>query len=179
MLELEKLVEASRGGCVDSFAALYKRYYNAMVALGYSITADMHLAEDAAQQSFAIACRDLPRLRRNDRFAAWLAGICRNTAKQIRKSKNISLDFDVQDSSRKRDEIQSRNLAVRRVVWDLRQRDREPIVMRYYDNLSYEQIADVLGISAQAVHGRLTRAKRKVAKLLEQNNITGADYERL
>jgi len=176
--ELENLIEAARNGQVDSFARLYERYYNAMVALAYSITADMHLAEDAAQQSFAIACRDLPLLRHNDKFAAWLAGICRNTAKQMRRGRVASLPVDVQQPTAGPDEIQSRANAVRRVVWSLRQRDREPLVLRYYDNLSYEQIADVLGISTQAVHGRLTRAKRKAATLLKQNNITGADYEK-
>ena len=178
MKELENLIEAARNGQLDSFATLYQRYYNAMVAIGYSITADIHLAEDAAQQSFAIACRDLPQLRRNDKFAAWLAGICRNTAKQMQRGRVTCLSGDVQQSTSDSGEIQSRANAVRRVVWSLRQQDREPLVLRYYDNLSYEQIADVLGISTQAVHGRLTRAKRKAATLLKQNNITGADYEK-
>ena len=169
MKEMENLIAAARNGQLDSFATLYERYYNAMVAIGYSITADLHLAEDAAQQSFAIACRDLPRLRRNDKFAAWLAGICRNTAKQMRRGRLASLSGDVQQSTSDADEIQSRANAVRRIVWSLRQRDRQPLVLRYYDNLSYEQIADVLGISTQAVHGRLTRAKRKMKKYLKHN----------
>ncbi len=66
---------------------------------------------------------------------------------------------------------------VRRTVWQLRPRDREPIVLRYYDNLSYEQIAGLLGISVQAVHGRLIRAKRKIAKQLKRVGVTEADYE--
>ena len=48
-----------------------------------------------------------------------------------------------------------------------RLRDREPIVLRYYDNLSYEQIAEVLGISLQAVHGRLIQGKKKGSKAIE------------
>ena len=68
------MVEAAQNGHLDSFAALYERYYSSMVALAYSVLADIHLAEDAAQQAFVIACHDLPRLKRKDKFAAWLAG---------------------------------------------------------------------------------------------------------
>ena len=49
-------------------------------------------------------------------------------------------------------------------------------MLRYYDNLPYEQIAGVLGISVQAVHGRLIRAKRKVAKQLKRVGVTEVDY---
>jgi len=51
-----QLVTAALGGCVESFGQLYERYYSAMVALAYSVLADRHLAEDAAQETFAKAC---------------------------------------------------------------------------------------------------------------------------
>ena len=82
----KSIVEAAQNGCLDSFAALYRRHYSAMVALAYSVLADVHLAEDAAQQAFVIACRDLPKLKSKDKFAAWLAGICRNVARQMQRS---------------------------------------------------------------------------------------------
>jgi len=68
----EGLVEAAQNGRLDSFAALYERHYNSMVALAYSVLADRHLSEDAAQQAFAIACRDLPKLKSKDKFGTWL-----------------------------------------------------------------------------------------------------------
>jgi RNA polymerase sigma-70 factor (ECF subfamily) len=67
--------------------------------------------------------------------------------------------------------------ALRRAVWQLRSAERELIVLRYYDNLPYEQIAQVLDISIQAVNGRLIRAKRKIAEYLKRNGFTGGDYE--
>ncbi len=83
----ERLVEAAQNGHLDSFAALYEQYYNSMVALAYSVLADRHLSEDAAQQTFAIACRNLPKLKSKDKFAYWLAGICKNTARQMGRSR--------------------------------------------------------------------------------------------
>ena len=71
----EGLVEAAQNGRLDSFAALYERHYSSMVALAYSVLADRHLSEDAAQQAFAIACRNLPKLKSKDKFGTWLAGI--------------------------------------------------------------------------------------------------------
>ncbi|MCJ7730363.1 MAG: sigma-70 family RNA polymerase sigma factor [Sedimentisphaerales bacterium] len=170
------LVEQACNGCLDSFGILYRRYYGSMIALAFSVTGDICAAEDAAQETFAIACRDLPKLRSKDKFTAWLAGICRNVAKQMNRQefhKNVHRLPSLQAQP-------EQNLfsdEVRRIVWQLRHRDREPIVLRYYDNLSYEQIAAVLGISVQAVHGRLIRAKLKIAKQLKRVGITEADYE--
>ncbi|MHC4889580.1 MAG: RNA polymerase sigma factor, partial [Planctomycetota bacterium] len=82
-----KLVEAAQNGHLESFGALYKVYHSPMVALAYSMLADRDLAEDAAQEVFAIACRDLLSLRREDKFGAWLAGICRNVARQMLRSR--------------------------------------------------------------------------------------------
>ena len=45
------------------------------------------------------------------------------------------------------------------------------MILRYYDNCSYEQIADVLGLSRTTVNGRLTRAKRKLAQQLRRQGV--------
>jgi len=172
----DKLVERAQNGCIDSFGVLYQRFYGSMVALAYSSTGNIQAAEDAAQETFAAACRNMSKLKNKDKFAAWLAGICRNVAKKINRQefhKNVHRLPSLQSQT-------EQNLfadEVRRTVWQLRPRDREPIVLRYYDNLSYQQIAGVLGISVQAVHGRLIRAKRKIARQLKRIGITEADYE--
>jgi RNA polymerase sigma-70 factor (ECF subfamily) len=78
-----RLVEAARNGDVGSFAELYRRHYVRMVGVAYGILSDRHLAEDAAQEAFAIACRELGRLRRAEKFPAWLAVVCRNAANRM------------------------------------------------------------------------------------------------
>jgi len=173
----EGLVEAAQNGRLDSFAALYERHYNSMVALAYSVLADRHLSEDAAQQAFAIACRDLPKLKSKDKFGTWLAGICRNVARQIYRSRARIAALNEAPSADNKNKEDQRAEVVRRAVWKLRAVEREPIVLRYYNGLSYEGISTVLGISPQAVHGRLTRAKRKIAKYLKREDFTGGDCE--
>jgi len=84
----EDLVEAAQQGQVDSFGALYQRYHNPMVALAYAQLGDKHTAEDAAQEVFAVACRDLGSPRERDKFGAWLGGICRNVCRQMLRVKS-------------------------------------------------------------------------------------------
>ena len=162
---------------MEGFVALYELYYSPMVALAYSVLADIHLAEDAAQEAFAIACRNLPHLKSKDKFAAWLAGICRNVARQMQRSKGKLIALSDPLPAENDNEQGGHRDTIRRAVWQLRAVDREPVVLRYYDNMSYEQIASVLDISVQAVNGRLIRAKRKIAKYLKNNGFTGGDYE--
>jgi len=60
---------------------------------------------------------------------------------------------------------------VRRTVEQLPRSAREVVVLRYFAGLSHKQIAATLGISPQAVHGRLTRARRKIAKHLRHSGL--------
>ena len=162
-------VEAAAGGDIDSFGELCRRHYAAMVAIGYSILGDHQLAEDAAQESFARALVELRRLRNKAKFAPWLAAICRNVAKDMvaAKVRQISTD-DFSQAARNNNHDESRRL-IRRAIDQLPVSAKELVVLRYYNGLSYEQIASVLGISQAAINGRLTRAKRKMAKYLRRN----------
>ena len=174
----EILVEAAQNGHLESFGVLYKRYHSPMVALAYSLLADKNLAEDAAQEVFAKACSALPRLRRRDKFAAWLAAICRNVAHQMLRSRSKIKSLENRQPTEKPDIEGDCKDAIRRAVWQLRPSERELIVLRYYDGFSQAQMSKVLDISPSAVNGRLTRAKRKIAKYLKRNGFTGDDYER-
>jgi RNA polymerase sigma-70 factor (ECF subfamily) len=174
-----QLVEAAQNGHLESFGILYERYHSSMVALAYSMLADMEMAEDAAQEVFAAACRDIVNLKSKEKFAAWLAGICRNITRQMLRSKGrdvIPANGQAAVSSTSDRESQLRTV-VSRAIQQLQPAERELIVLRYYDNLPYERIASVLDISVQAVNGRLTRAKRKIAKYLKRNGFTGDYYE--
>jgi RNA polymerase sigma-70 factor (ECF subfamily) len=171
-----QLVEAAQNGHLESFGVLYERYHSAMVALAYSVLGDKELADDAAQETFAIACQKLDSLKHRDKFAGWLASICRNTARNILRSKRKTEAGDFQKFTENENiEVHRREL-IRDAVWKLRPADRELIVMRYYDGFSQAQISKVLDISPSAVNGRLVRAKRKIARYLKRNGFPGDDY---
>ena len=172
----EALVEAAQNGHLESFGVLYERYHSPMAALAYSVLGDRDLAEDAAQETFAIACQNLGTLRQKDKFAAWLASICRNTARNILRLKGKNVALTTQRAAEDFDVGEERRDAIRQAVFKLRSSDRELIVLRYYNGFSQAQISGVLDISPQAVNGRLFRAKRKIAKYLRRRGFTGENY---
>jgi RNA polymerase sigma-70 factor (ECF subfamily) len=162
------LAQAAINGDADSFTELCRRYYPAMVAIAHSILGDRHLAEDAAQQGFAKAAVKLPQLKSKDRFAGWLAAICRNTAKDMaRNTEKFCREDDFSGVSAKSQKDDTAE-AVEEALGKLSASAREVIFLRFYDGMSYEQISAVLGISEQAINGRLRRAKKKMAEYLRR-----------
>ena len=178
------LVEAAQHGRLDSFGALYQRYHNPIVALAYAQLGDKHSAEDAAQEVFAIACRDLRSLRDRDKFGAWLGGICRNVTRQMLRDRIRTPPVSCRDaiscvsiSTDGQSEREERCDAVRRAVWKLPESERELIVMRYFNGFSQAKISEVLDLTAAAVNGRLVRAKRRIAELLERDGFGSESWD--
>ena len=164
------LVKAAINGNAEGFTELCRRYYPAMVAIAHSILGDRHLAEDAAQQAFAKAALKLPQLKKENRFAGWLAVICRNVARDMaRRADSYRTAEDLSTVAAKSGDDNSIAETGREAISKLSASARELIFLRYYDGMSYEQISSVLGISKQAINGRLRRAKKKMAGYLRRN----------
>ena len=169
------LVEQAARGDGESFTELCRRYYAAMVAIGHAIIRDRHLAEDAAQQAFAKAAVHLPKLRKVDQFGSWLAAICRNEARDLaraRREPRIESETPVADSRSDADESYK---IVREALNRLPAESKEVIYLRFYDGLSYDRISAVLGISEQAINGRLRRAKKRLAQYLRRRGFDEVD----
>jgi len=164
-----ELVQAAMTGDCESFTELCRRYYPAMVAIAHSVLGDRDAAEDAAQQAFAKAVRKLPQLKNKNKFAGWLAVICRNAAKDMaRDTEKLCTAEDFSMIAAESHES-GPTKAVREAVSELSASDKEVIFLRYYDGMSYGKISAVLGISEQAINGRLRRAKKKIAGYLQRN----------
>lgn len=162
------LVEAAVNGDGDSFTELCGRYYAAMVAITHSIIGDRHLAEDATQQAFAKAAVKLPQLTKKGRFGGWVATICRNAARDMLRT--VKPVYRIEESSAAAAESGENPVseAVKAGLAGLSASAREVIYLRFYDGMSYEQISAILGLSEQAINGRLRRAKRKLADYLKR-----------
>jgi len=165
-----ELVCAACRGDIESFRGLYERHYRMIVAIARSQLRDQHLAEDAAQETFAIACQQLSRLKNPDRFPQWLGTISRRTSQRMLRSspQTTSLEGDPpqNDASCDQADDEDTKTRLRQAVMRLSRSQREIIYLRYYSDQSYEQIADALGITTQAVHGRLQRARRELSSQL-------------
>jgi RNA polymerase sigma-70 factor (ECF subfamily) len=142
-----------------------------MVAIAYSQLADRGLAEDAAQEAFFVAFRDISKLKNADHFGRWLAKISRNIASDMAKSRRRDklIPIENRDSVSNDEDKENNNVeVVRSIISEMPVKIREVIYLRYYDKMSYQQISDILGISQEAVNGRLRRAKKLIAKKLLQ-----------
>ncbi|MFC1604807.1 RNA polymerase sigma factor [Planctomycetota bacterium] len=165
------LVRAALKSDADSFGRLSERYYSAMVAIAYSRLCDRDLAEDAAQEAFFVAFRNISKLKKERHFSRWVAGICRNIATDMAKARARDKHVPIQDCqslSDNKDKEADIVEIVRSIVAEMHVKMKEVIFLRYYNQMSYQQIADVLGISQEAVNGRLRRARKIVAGQLRR-----------
>ena len=170
-----ELVDSALAGDIDSFGKLCDRYYSSMTAIAYSVLADHHLAEDAAQEAFVRALENLRKLKSKEKFGFWLARICRNVANDMAKIKLRNVSTEDLSQTPVNSSQDDENQAVRQAISSLSLAERQLIVLQYYNSLSHEQISSVLGLSKAAINNRLSRARRKIARYLRNNDFTQVD----
>lgn len=156
---------------MESLAVLYRRYYATMVWLAYSILLNRDQAQDAAQQTFVKACEGLADLRRTDRFAPWLAAICRNEAHQIIRARRQLVGRGIAGDlcTAQPDHGSENHALVRAAIDHLEPMYREVVMLHYFNGMDYRQIAATLGIAGHTVRGRLFRARRQIEKTLRKS----------
>jgi len=168
-LEDQILVQRALQSDPESFGELCRRYYDSLVAIANSILLDHHLAEDAAQEALAAACRDLAKLKKPERFGPWVGAICRNVAKDMLRQLRKQQEPVGTDAGNEPDcEEDEREAILDQALQQLPQHLREVIFLRYYNEMSYEQMTKVLGATEQMIDGRLRRAKMKIAVYLKR-----------
>ena len=166
-LEDQILVQRALQSDPESFGELCRRYYDSLVAIANSILPDHHLAEDAAQEALAAACRDLAKLKKPERFGPWIGAICRNVAKDmLRQLRKQQEPVEAPAGNEPDCQEDEREAILDQALQQLPQHLREVIFLRYYNEMSYEQMAKVLGATQQVIDGRLRRAKKKIAAYL-------------
>jgi RNA polymerase sigma-70 factor (ECF subfamily) len=152
-------VNRAMHGDHDAFAALIGAATNRLYALACLILREPDRAEDATQEAFVRAWRELPRLRDVDRFDAWLQRLvvnaCYDEARRVRRRAEVSLfqvgDRGVADSSSAFAETDRVERAFRRLPLD----QRTVLVLQHHFALSHTEIAETLGIPVGTVKSRV------------------------
>ncbi len=168
-----ELVEAALRGDQASFGLLYERDYRLAVGVARGRLSDTHLAEDAAQEAFVIVRRTLASLRDPSRFPQWLGTICRRTASRLDTGMMLHEQLPDEASSTADADLAAIRLQVQDALQLLEETSREIVVLHYFSGLSYEEIGFALGLSIQGIHGRLQRARSKLAGFLGARESTG------
>jgi RNA polymerase sigma-70 factor (ECF subfamily) len=170
-------VEAAIAGDQGAFAQLVDRYKGPVYSLAYRMLGNSGDAEDAAQEIFVRAYTKLATFDRSRRFSTWLLSIGSNYCIDVlrrRRATIVDLDdvaFAVPDQAPgpERSAVdQEQRRAIARAVQRLPDTYRLVTILRYYHDLSYEEIERTTGLSEATIKTRLFRARRQLEELLEQ-----------
>jgi RNA polymerase sigma-70 factor (ECF subfamily) len=165
----EGLIARFLAGDRSAFDTLFLKYQDYVYNIVYGITGKAEEARDITQDVFLQVHRALPSFRRGSRFATWLYRIAANRAVDAARSQRrwrwlplgetLKGEKSPQESPERAAERQSDHDTVQKVLMNLPVQHREILVLRYFQELSIEEIAEVLGCSEQAAKVRLHRAR--------------------
>jgi len=179
-------IRQARAGDTQAFAALVQKYQSAIYNLTYRLLGDSEEAKDLAQEAFLRAYRALTTFQADKPFAPWLYRIATNLCLNWlakRRLPTVSLDaalsaddpagaaLEIGDHSSEPQallERQEYHTALRRAILALPPEQRAVIELRHFQDLSYQEIADVLGIPLSDVKSRLFRGRRWLAEALRE-----------
>jgi RNA polymerase sigma-70 factor (ECF subfamily) len=167
-------IQQIRQGDDTAFALLVERYQNAVYHLCYRMLGSSTEAEDAAQETFIRAYNAIERYDAERKFSTWLLSIATNYCiDQLRKRRlfTLSLDdmpfFDLADNGPGPEGamiMDERQHQVRQLLRSLSETDRAAVVLRYWYDYSYDEIAEVLNLTNSAIKSRLHRARLTLAE---------------
>ena len=169
-----QLVNAVLSGQKDAFAELVARYERPVRAVAIAVLDDHTAAQDAAQEAFVRAYEKLGSLRRASAFGSWLLMIARRCALDVattrpakESSLESSLELATEDSDGKLNEEKQHLLAS---VMKLPDSERQVVMLRYFSaNSSVKDVAGILGRSVGTVTKQLSRAHKRLRKMLERS----------
>lgn len=158
---------------VAAFEELVRRHQDRAYRVALRICRNAADAEDVAQEAMVRAWRGIGGFRGDARFSTWLYRIVANLAlNRVTRSREAATD-DVPDSEAgvaldpARRAVDGERLGVAlRALDALTPEQRVCVVLREIEGLSYEELAEVLGISVPSVKGRLFRARQDLAAAL-------------
>lgn len=183
----DKLVAAYANGNNEAFDVILKRHQSRVFSYILHIVKNKDIADDIFQETFVKAIMTIKqgRYSENGKFSAWISRIAHNLIidhyRQEKSENTVSADDDENDLLNRRD-LCDENIEdlmitdqihadVKRIVKALPESQREVLVMRYYRNMSFKEIADATNVSINTALGRMRYAILNMRRIAEENNI--------
>lgn len=182
-------LDQARGGSKEAFSRLVEAYQTPVFNLTYRMLGNRGEAEEAAQETFLRAYARLHRYDPAYKFSTWMLSIASNHCIDILRKRRIvwlSLDeplpaeFAPQLSSDRPDperamedtEIEDQ---VRALLDELQPDYRAAVILRYWYELSYEEIAEAMDTTVSAIKSRLFRARKMLAAAARETDFALAE----
>lgn len=183
----EALVASYAEGSNEAFDVLLNRYQSKVFSYIFHIVKNQDVADDIFQETFVKIIMTIKQGRyvETGKFSAWVTRIARNLVidyfRQEKSENLISIDNDDVDILNRRDLSDSTiedNMVqtqicndIRRLIHSLPDTQRNVIEMRFYQNMSFKEIADATNVSINTALGRMRYALMHIRKLAKENNI--------
>ncbi len=183
-----RLIEACQKGDREAFRQLFDAYKDRVWTIALHFIGDETAARDIAQQVFLKLFTTIGQFRHDANFSTWLYRLVANACldERRRQRRFLSLDFfragderdedeiemeieDLRQTLRPQEEMFSRmevSREVKAAVAELKPKLRIAILLKYFEELSYEEIAEALGCSTGTVASRLNRGHKALAQKL-------------
>lgn len=172
------LIERAVNGDKEAFEQLFRCYRGVVMSMLTRLAGNRYDAGDLLQETFIKAFLNISKYNNSYRFSQWLVTIARNTFIDHYRHRNVRDELDKIDSVTNGDFVEETPEEL--IIMDERRREmehnieslsrnyRKIIEMRYYQGLSYEEIAEELSIPVGTVKTRLFRAKERLNELINK-----------
>ena len=161
-------------GDVEALSRLVDRHYDRCARIAFRILGNREDAEEAIQDAFLRAYRALGTYEDQERFSAWLTRIlvnqCRTVLARVKRREAVFSDLDLRDAELFAG-VESKDSEwpdLERALALLPPDQREAVVLRYADDLTYEEMARVTGAGESALKMRVQRAFARLRALLQE-----------
>lgn len=192
-MENQELVwlEQARRGDQQAFCRLVEVYQGPVYNLAYRMLGSASEAEDAAQETFVRVYTKLHTYQPDRKLSSWIFSIashyCIDRLRRRSHTSWLSLDEDplvaVLPSEERNPEEHAIQQEVRdemqALVEELAPAYRVPLILRYWQDMSYQEIAEIMGLSVQAVKSRLHRARLQITERVPAGSAVAAAARRV
>lgn len=186
MSKLPEQFALAAKGDEAAFSSIVREYEAAVYRYALSFCQNQEDAFDISQEAFLKLWKTLPRFKGNCSPKTWIMGIVRSVAIDFLRAKRPTLSLyadgelpiEIPDDSDGADpqrayERKERAALVRAAVASLPRDLAETLYLREFEELSYEEIARILGVRVGTIKSRISRARDGVKEFLEKRNFFG------
>ena len=163
-----EIIKKCQSGNTGEFSILYDVYIEKIYKYIYYKTGHKETAEDLTSKTFFKALRSIDKFEANESFSAWLYTIARNNVIDYYRAKKLDIDIDdIWDLSDDDDLIQSiddknKILEIKKYLSNLKKEQREIVILRVWQQMSYKEIAEFVGKSEDACKVTYFRVIKKL-----------------
>ena len=155
--------EADRNWFCDQLRANWESLYR----IARSITSCDADAQEAMAEAVYLACERFEQLRQREKFRSWMLKITANEARRLCRRRGWTVPLEALDAEPTAPTREIEDEGLWQAVQTLPRDQREAVVLFYYEDLSTEEIARIVGAAPGTVRVRLSRARERLRKLLE------------